>query len=922
MKTNYLLAFVLIWGLIFIVKSVNSQGVAVNTDGTNAHTSAMLDVKSSSSGILIPRMTQAQRNAISSPATSLLIFQTDNTPGYYFYNGGAWVRLSAGTDNFDDDDADASNEFQTLSISDHDITLSDGGGTVTVPDNNTTYSAGNQLSLSGTTFNVTEGSGSDLDADLLDGQNGSYYLDNTDNQNISGSGLSGTTLTIGIENGSNQTVDLSSLNNPGTDDQTLAEVLTQGNTANMNIDMNTNSIIDADYYSFINHEWGDFTTDGQLYWDLSAGLYIKSSNAANTNANGRLIWSGANVHEGNNIDFTFDSEDEPTISVIDGSGSGLDADLLDGQGGSYYLDNTDNQNISGSGLSGNTLTIGIENGSNETVDLSSLTDDDWIKGAGTVYNTTDNIGIGTSSPAGILDVTSSGTPNAYIQTSAGSSHDAILHIRGARTTSTTSDIAQIQFEDNANGDLASITARKETSSTNLGNLLFWTTSSNGATPTEKMRLNASGNFGIGTTTPAYKLDVRSSDNSDGAVAIYGESPQPGQDLAGHYTYGVRGKVTSGKGNAVGIYGVSGGGGGSAGRGSGVKGFAGGSTSGYNYGVHGQLESGTGGAAILGRDLAVSWGGSTGGSYAGYFVGDVNIDGDLMVTGTFPSDSRWTLSGSNLYPNSTGWNVGIGTTSPTYLLDVNGEAYFEGSVHQNLNGARIEFESDFSDRDAMYWNQNGTTVWKNFIMSDGDIKYEDVQGGNDFYILPGNNVGIGTSTPSYLLDVNGGLQANNYYADDGTQGVEDIGVTVVDDVFYEFGVIAWTYTTMNFKDGLYVGSSKGSAYQLRSAGDSESGGKQEGLEKSRQISIYDFGSSEIEGTSVWVSFNDKFIKTLNGQIPVITITPTASLNDNYYVSKKTTDGFMLKCSSPQNFTFDWHADARIKTKSLDIKVQKK
>lgn len=32
---------------------------------------------------------------------------------------------------------------------------------------------------------------------------------------------------------------------------------------------------------------------------------------------------------------------------------------------------------------------------------------------------------------------------------------------------------------------------------------------------------------------------------------------------------------------------------------------------------------------------------------------------------------WTLSGSNLYPNDTSWNVGIGTTNPLYRLDVNG-----------------------------------------------------------------------------------------------------------------------------------------------------------------------------------------------------------------------------------------------------------
>jgi hypothetical protein len=44
-------------------------------------------------------------------------------------------------------------------------------------DDDTTYSAGNQLQLSGTTFGVLEGSGSGLDADLLDGQHGSFYRD-------------------------------------------------------------------------------------------------------------------------------------------------------------------------------------------------------------------------------------------------------------------------------------------------------------------------------------------------------------------------------------------------------------------------------------------------------------------------------------------------------------------------------------------------------------------------------------------------------------------------------------------------------------------------------------------------------------------------------------------------------------------------
>lgn len=64
--------------------------VAINTDGTNPDNSAMLDVKSTSKGFLAPRMTMAQRNTIGSPATGLMIYQTDNSPGYY-YNSGSSV---------------------------------------------------------------------------------------------------------------------------------------------------------------------------------------------------------------------------------------------------------------------------------------------------------------------------------------------------------------------------------------------------------------------------------------------------------------------------------------------------------------------------------------------------------------------------------------------------------------------------------------------------------------------------------------------------------------------------------------------------------------------------------------------------------------------------------------------------------------
>ncbi len=61
--------------------------VAINQDGSSADASAMLDVKSTSKGILLPRMTQTQILAITSPVSGLMVFNTDNNR-FYLYNGG------------------------------------------------------------------------------------------------------------------------------------------------------------------------------------------------------------------------------------------------------------------------------------------------------------------------------------------------------------------------------------------------------------------------------------------------------------------------------------------------------------------------------------------------------------------------------------------------------------------------------------------------------------------------------------------------------------------------------------------------------------------------------------------------------------------------------------------------------------------
>ncbi len=88
--------------LVILAISFNLQAqVAINASDSPPDNSAMLDVSSTSKGLLIPRMTQAQRNAISNPATGLMVYQTDATAGYYYNSGApaspAWTKVGTGT---------------------------------------------------------------------------------------------------------------------------------------------------------------------------------------------------------------------------------------------------------------------------------------------------------------------------------------------------------------------------------------------------------------------------------------------------------------------------------------------------------------------------------------------------------------------------------------------------------------------------------------------------------------------------------------------------------------------------------------------------------------------------------------------------------------------------------------------------------
>lgn len=264
---------------------------------------------------------------------------------------------------------------------------------------------------------------------------------------------------------------------------------------------------------------------------------------------------------------------------------------------------------------------------------------------------------------------------------------------------------------------------------------------------EIMRIDgANRKVGIGTTSPLSMLSVNASGNANctgffdnpntthGSTALYAVQSAP--SAISDHVYAVRGVTTCSGGYHYGIYGSSvrspESGTFGSGRTYGVFGIAGSATEGYNYGVYGRLTGGTDGAAVFGTlsgDVLIS------GQWAGYFDGDVYIDGDLTVTGSGGggSDNDWAYSSGsdltgNLYRNG---RVGVGGSSVSYgYLQINQDGAENGLGIYNGVGSTFRI---FRNSNIAHISRGGSTI-------DG------------IAIDASNNVGIGTVSPSAQLQV--------------------------------------------------------------------------------------------------------------------------------------------------------------------------
>ncbi|MBN1187360.1 MAG: hypothetical protein JXB49_34105 [Bacteroidales bacterium] len=209
-----------------------SQNVGINDDNSQPDASAMLDIKSSDRGLLLPRVQLVNLNSaspVTNPATGLLIYNDGNNvdKGFYYWDGSKWVQLVSG-EGIIDNDSDSTNEIQDLSLSGNTLSLSDDASTVDLSKylDNTDSQSLQQVLSNGNSANSLKISNLANPTSAQDAAT-KYYVDNNDAVNdndadpaneIQDLSLSSNTLSL---SGDASTVDLSKyLDN--TDNQQLS----------------------------------------------------------------------------------------------------------------------------------------------------------------------------------------------------------------------------------------------------------------------------------------------------------------------------------------------------------------------------------------------------------------------------------------------------------------------------------------------------------------------------------------------------------------------------------------------------------------------------------------------------------------------------------------------------------------------------
>jgi hypothetical protein len=347
----------------------------------------------------------------------------------------------------------------------------------------------------------------------------------------------------------------------------------------------------------------------------------------------------------------------------------------------------------------------------------------------------DNVGIGTTNPAATLHVQSASTKLFLSNTDfvAGTTGSGLILHTGAQSGNTYSQIYAFQAGNTSYANLVVTGGNLGIGTTSpteklhvAGNGLFtggvyvnntsaylWNTTNGvirfGTNNTERARLDAAGNFGIGTTSPEAKLDVvgtasgtagviqaRSAYTSSSFFSAFRSAPSDGSTTANSGLW--MGAISDDNATI---------------------------SSGAIYRSAGQWRP----AGTTASVISMSAGAIT-----------FSTNSGLTANTDFQPSARMTIT--------SGGNVGVGTTSPGYKLHVD----------NNATGYIVRIQGDTNNISFYDGGSGGIGIGTD---ANQDLKlYTNDSLNNGLIIKSSGNVGIGTTSPSYKLDVTGSARVNS------------------------------------------------------------------------------------------------------------------------------------------------------------------
>jgi hypothetical protein len=298
-----------------------------------------------------------------------------------------------------------------------------------------------------------------------------------------------------------------------------------------------------------------------------------------------------------------------------------------------------------------------------------------------------NVGIGTTAPTVPLQIVNTNSTISMTNSTAFAVDTGSRIFLGGKYSSATSN--------NTSAFAWLIGAKENATDGNQAGYLSFTTTANGGGFAERMRVSSTGNVGIGTSSPADKLDV-----SNGHIRITNGYVLRSVTSTGSAAYPLIGMQT----DTVVV----------------------GSWEG-NFGTNLSLRGGNG--AVI----------------ADFSQGNSSFFAVRGVAGSTPSEYLRVISNGN---------VGIGTTSPSQKLQVSGSTIINGTIYSGdgsistSNSLQLQYDASSGDGVIASKSTGGNTTLALQTSNSGTTTTK-------LYITSAGNVGIGTTSPTNKLHVNGG-----------------------------------------------------------------------------------------------------------------------------------------------------------------------